>query len=297
MRVFVTGATGFVGSAVVKELIAAGHQVTGLARSAAAAQALAAAGAQAHQGDLEDFGSLRQAAAESDGVIHTGFNHDFSKFQLSCEMDRHIIETMGAALEGSQRPLIVTSGIGVLPHGVLSTERTMPAGGAAAHPRAATEQAVDALLERGVHAAVVRLPPSVHGAGDHAFVPMLIGMARQTGVSAMIEGGLNRWPAVHRLDAARLFRLVLEQGAAGSRYHGVAEEGVTFRDIAGAIGDGLGLPVADRSAAEADAHFGWFSHFVAMDVPASSAWTREVLGWRPAQPGLLADLSAANYFA
>lgn len=293
MRVFVTGATGFVGSAVVAELIAAGHQVTGLARSDASAQALAAAGAQAHRGDLEDVDSLRQGAAQADGVIHTGFNHDFSKFQASCEMDRRVIDALGSALAGSARPLVVTSAMGVLPRGVVSTELSTPIG----HPRAASEQAVDALLARAVQASVLRLPPSVHGAGDHGFVPILIETARRTGVSAMVDGGLNRWPAVHRLDAARLYRLALEQGEAGRRYHAAAEEGVAFRDIAGLIGDKLGLPVASLSAGEAAAHFGWFAHFAAMDIPSSSAWTRATLGWLPAQAELLSDLRQANYFA
>ncbi|MQA22631.1 SDR family oxidoreductase [Rugamonas rivuli] len=293
MRVFVTGATGFVGSAVVAELIAAGHQVTGLARSDASAQALAAAGAQAHRGDLEDVDTLRQGAAQADGVIHTGFNHDFSKFQASCEMDRRVIDALGSALEGSARPLVVTSAMGVLPRGVVSTEESTPIG----HPRAASEQAVDALRARAVQASVLRLPPSVHGAGDHGFVPILIETARRTGVSAMVDGGLNRWPAVHRLDAARLYRLALEQGEGGRRYHAAAEEGVAFRDIAGLIGDKLGLPVASLSVEEAAAHFGWFANFAAMDIPSSSAWTRQTLGWLPAQTELLSDLRQANYFA
>ncbi|ELX11638.1 NAD-dependent epimerase/dehydratase [Janthinobacterium sp. HH01] len=292
MRVFVTGATGFVGSAVVAELIAAGHQVTGLARSDASAQALAAAGAQVHRGDLEDVDSLRQGAAQADGVIHTGFNHDFSKFQASCEMDRRVIDALGSALAGSARPLVVTSAMGVLPRGLVSTELSTPIG----HPRAASEQAVDALLARAVQASVLRLPPSVHGAGDHGFVPILIETARRTGVAAMVDGGLNRWPAVHRLDAARLYRLALEQGEAGRRYHAAAEEGVAFRDIAGLIGDKLGLPVASLNAEQAAAHFGWFANFAAMDIPSSSAWTRATLGWLPAQPELLSDLRQANYF-
>jgi len=296
MRVFVTGATGFVGSAVVQALIARGHQVIGLARTEAAAQALLAAGAQVHRGDIDDLQSLREGAAQADGVIHTAFNHDFSKFQASCEADRHIIAALGSALAGSDRPLVITSGIGVLPSGGLLNERSNPASGPGAHPRAATEEAAQATLTQGVRTTVVRLPPSVHGEGDHGFVPLLIGIARAKGVAAYVGKGRNRWPAVHRLDAARLYVEVLERGTAGARYHAVGEEGVAFCDIAGAIGQGLDLPVLSLPADRAAEHFGWFAHFAAMDVPASSAWTREQLGWEPSGTTLLADMEGAGYF-
>ena len=293
MRVFVTGATGFIGSAIVQELISAEHRVLGLARSEAGAAALQAAGAEVHRGDLTDLESLRRGAAEADGVIHTAFNHDFSKFKENCESDRSAIMAMGDALAGSERPMIVTSGTGLLPRGRLSTEDDKPA---SAIPRVASEEAAEAVAAQGVRVSVVRLPPSVHGDGDHGFVPILIRLAREKGVSVYAGEGMNRWPAVHRLDAARLYRLVLEKGAVAPRYHGTAEEGVPFRDIAEVIGRRLNVPVQSKSPEEAAEHFGWFAHFAALDNPTSSARTRQSLGWRPEHQGLIDDLDRASYF-
>ncbi|EPX63139.1 3-beta hydroxysteroid dehydrogenase/isomerase [Cystobacter fuscus DSM 2262] len=297
MRVFVTGATGFVGSAVVQELLAAGHEVLGLARSDAGAASLTAIGAFVQRGSIEELDSLERGAATSDAVIHTAFNHDFSKYKESCEFDRRVIETLGAALAGTTRPLIITSALGVLPKGVLGTEETAPASGVEAHPRAATEEAADAVAARGVRVSVVRLPPSVHGDGDPHFVPTLIKLARRTGLSAYIGDGGNRWSSVHRLDAARLYRLVLEKRPGGGRYHAVADEGIPFRDIATAIGRRLGVPSVGKPRDEAAQHFGGFMNFAALDAPASSARTREQLGWNPKQVGLLADLEQGRYFA
>ncbi len=296
MRVFVTGATGFIGEAVVRELRAAGYEVLGLARSDAAAEALAQMGVEAHRGELSDTESLAACARACEGVIHTAFIHDFSKFKANCQTDRHAIEALGSALAGSDRPLIVTSGTGLLTPGRLAIEEFVPASGPTSFPRVASEEAAASVAARGVRVAVVRLPPSVHGDGDHSFVPALIGFAREKGVSAYVGDGLNRWPAVHQLDAAHLYRLVLEKGSAGARYHGVAEEGVPFRDIAGVIGRRLNMPVVSKTTEEATNHFGWFAHFAAIDNPASSQRTRELLGWQPKQPGLIPDIDRPSYF-
>ncbi|GAB2175554.1 SDR family oxidoreductase [Dongia sp. agr-C8] len=293
MRVFVTGATGFVGSAVVQELIESGHAVIGLVRSDAGAKALAATGATVHRGDVQDLNSLQSGAAQADAVIHTAFIHDFTKFKESCEIDRRAIAAMGETLAGSSKPLIVTSGTGLLPSGRRTTEEDTPGEGL---PRVATEEAAAGVQARGVNVSVMRLPPSVHGDGDHGFVPMLIAMAHEKGASAYIGDGNNRWGAVHRLDAARLYRLVLERGNGPARYHATAEEGVPFKEIAGVIGRRLGLPVVSKSPEEAQAHFTWFAHFAALDNRASSARTRAITGWEPTGPGLIADIDRDAYF-
>lgn len=293
MRVFVTGATGFIGSAVVQELIHAGHQVLGLARSDAGVKSLIAAGAQVHRGDLEDLESLRSGAAASDGVIHTAFIHDFSKFEKVCAIDKQAIETLGAALAGTDRPLVVTAGTALIAHGRIATEQDVSA---PTFPRAASEFATEAIAAQGVRASVVRLP-QVHDTVKQGLVTYLIAIAREKGVSAYIGDGLNRWAAVHRLDAARLYRLALEKGEAGARYHAIAEEGVPLREIAEAIGRGLNVPVVSKTPEEAAAHFGWLGMFAGLDIPVSSALTQQRLGWRPtAQPGMIADLERVQYF-
>ena len=296
MRVFVTGASGFIGTAVVKELIDAGHQVLGLARSDSSANALIAAGAEAHRGDLEDTHSLRSGAAVADGVIHLGFIHDFTRFKEVCEVDKQAIEAIAEVLNGSDRPLLVTSGTAIVsPGGGLATEMIIPPFNPA-WPRA-SEVAADAAAARGVKASSVRLAPSVHGDGDlHGFIPILINTARQKGVSVYVGEGLNRWNAVHRLDAARLYRLALERGEGGVRYHGVGEQEVTFRSIAEAIGKKLNIPVVSKSPEEAAEHFSWFAGFAGVDCPASSELTQQWLNWHPTHSTLLEDLAGNVYF-
>jgi nucleoside-diphosphate-sugar epimerase len=293
MRVFLTGASGFIGSAIVQELMNAGHQVIGLARSDSAAKSLAANGVQVHRGDLEDLDSLRSGAALSDGVIHTAFNHDFSKFQANCEADRKVIETLGDVLAGSDRPLLITSGTGHGKEGQIRTEddAALPS---SISPRSASEEAADSVAAKGVRVSVVRLP-QVHDQFKQGLITYAIAMARQQGVSAYIGEGLNRWPAVHVLDTAPLYRLALEKGTTSARFNAVAEEGIPFREIAEAIGRGLKIPVVSLSPEKAGEHFGWMGAFAGFDMPASSAKTQERLGWRPTHRGLIADLDEAAY--
>ena len=295
MKVFITGATGFIGSAIVTELLEAGHEVLGLVRSEEGARSLRAIGADVHFGNLYDIESICKGAAAADAVIHTAFNHDdFTVFKESCENDRRIIEALGEVYAGDQRPIIVTSALGLLPSGRVVYESDSPAPGPI--PRTATEQAADAVAARGVRIAVVRLSPTVHGEGDRGFIHRLIGIAREKGISVYQEEEMNYWPAVHRGDAAKLYLLALENVAkGGERFHAAAEQGVSFKDIAISIGKGLNIPVLAKSKQDAAVHFGSFAHFAAIDVQASSDETRKILGWQPAGPDLIKDI-ASVYF-
>ena len=292
MRVFVTGASGWIGSAVVPELTGAGHQVLGLARSDSSAAAVTAAGAEVLRGDLDDLAALRAGAAGSDGVIHLAFIHDFTDFEASVGADRRAIETMGAALEGSGKPLVIASGTPAVP-GHVATERDEPAPGSPVAGRAANARAALGMAACGVRSSVIGLPRTVHGDGDrHGFIARMVAIARDTGVSGYPGDGTSRWPAVHVLDAAHLFRLAVEDAPAGSRLHAVGDEGVPIRDIAEVIGRHLNLPTASVPAGD----FGWLGQILAVDQPASSTLTRELLGWRPVQPGLIEDLDKGHYF-
>jgi nucleoside-diphosphate-sugar epimerase len=295
MRVFLTGATGFIGSVLVRELMDAGHQVLGLARSDAGAKFLAAAGAQVHRGDVENLESLRSGAAAADAVIHTAFIHDFSKFQENCEIDRRAIETLGSALAGSDRLLIVTSGTAIANSGksLLAIEDN-PTVSSKVIPRAASEEAAASVAAGGVRVAIVRLP-QVHDTVKQGLVTYAIQVAREKGIAAYVGDGLNRWPAAHRLAVAQLYRLALEKADAGDKFHAVAEEGVSVRDITETIARGLKVPALSLSPEEAKAHYGWLAEFVGRDFPASSAQTRKKLGWNPSGPSLLTDLTNMHY--
>jgi nucleoside-diphosphate-sugar epimerase len=295
MRVFVTGGSGFIGGAVVPELLEGGHRVVALARSDASADALAAAGAEVRRGGLEDLHVLRAGAAEADGVIHMAFIHDFSNFAASARIDDLAIQALGGALVGTGKPLVVSAGVLNFSGGLL-TERDEPTVPPGVSGRLAGVRSALAFSARGVRSSIMRLAPTVHGRGDHGFVPRLVAIAREKGVSGIVGDGQNRWPAVHRLDAARLFRLALEKAPAGTAVHAVGEEGVRIGDIAEVIGRHVGVPVKSFAPDDAPAHFGFLAGFVGLDSPASNTLTREMLGWEPEHPGLLADLDAGHYF-
>lgn len=294
MRVFVTGASGWIGSATTTDLLAAGHQVVGLARSEAAAATVAGLGADVVRGSLDDLGSIADGAAGADAVVHLGYDHDFSRTAAAAQTDRQVIGTLGAALEGSGGTLLIASGTLGLAPGRVGTERDVPAPDG--HPRMANAAAALALAERGVRPVVLRFAPTVHGTGDRGFVPYLVTTARERGVSAYVGDGASRWPAVHRSDAARLVRLAVEAAPAGAVLHAVAEEGVAARDIAEAIGRGLDLPVRSIPVERAAEHFGWMGTIFGADFPASHALTSELLGWQPTGPELLEDLAGPSYF-
>ena len=294
MRIFVTGATGFIGSAVVDELVRAGHHVTGLARNDAGAASLERKGVAVHRGDLEDHASIRRGAATAEAVVHLGFIHDFTRFAEVCANDAAVIRALGDELAGSQRPLLVASGAALPVGGGIVTEDSRTDYERNPIPRKLTEQTIDQLANAGLRAGALRFPPTTHGAGDHGFIAMVIDAARKAGASAYVGDGANRWPACHRLDAAAMVRLAIESPfAPGARFHAIAEEGVPFHTIAEAIGHKLQLPTVSKTGDAAAAHFGWFLHFAGIDVMASSAKTRAALGWAPVQPGLLADIAAS----
>jgi len=292
MRVFVTGASGWIGSAVTAELIAAGHEVTGLARSDASAAAVAAAGARVQRGDLTDLDSLRAGAEGADGVIHTAYIHDFSIMEQAAAVDYAAVQTFGDLLEGSDRPLVIASGI----LGAVSVETDRPEPDTAPTPRLRTEHEVLGYGERGIRSSAVRLAPTVHGEGDHGFIAALVGIDREKGSAGYVGDGTSHWPAVHRLDAAHLFRVALEEAPAGTVLHAIGEEGVRMLDIAETIGRGLDLPTASIAPEDAVDHFGWLGRFLALDSTASSAITQERFGWKPTHPTLLEDLEAGYYF-
>ncbi|MFE0254751.1 SDR family oxidoreductase [Streptomyces sp. NPDC059010] len=300
MRIFVTGASGWIGSALVPELLDAGHRVVGLARSDASAVALTAAGAEVVRGTVDDLDVLGRTAAASDGVVHLAFKHDLAftgDYQGAAEADRRVVDALGDALAGTDRPLVLASGVAGLKPGHVATERDMPeVDGSPTSIRSATAVAALALASRGVRSAVVRLAPTCHGEGDNGFMATLVAIARARGVSGYIGDGANRWPAAHRLDVARLFRLAVEKAPAGSVLHGVAEEGVPIRDAAEVIGRHLDVPVASVAPGAAAEHFTWLAGFLGLDTPVSSTLTREALDWRPTQPGLLEDLDKGHYF-